>query len=155
MARGLLPICYRPLNPLKPKVAQDPRPWRLDASHHFAQIHIGDVHFPCQTTLAAVADQGLQHFNWVHGADCTAHAQDLQIFMTRTRLARMDAKHPDLFPAELAAAQAELAAAAPYEPHCVLEDEFYDDGEDVPEELWRPWQEEYADAVCVPRHGAL
>jgi hypothetical protein len=33
---------------------------------------------------------------------------------------------PDMFPAELAAAQAALTAAQPYEPvHCVAEDEFY------------------------------
>lgn len=68
----------------------------------------------------------------------------------------MDTPHPDLFPAELAAAQAELALAAPYEPHCVLEDDFYlDDDQEEPEELWRPWQEEYAEAVCVSRQGAL
>lgn len=57
---------------------------------------------------------------------------------------------PDLFPLELAAAQAELAASAPYEPHCIVEDEFFDDADELPEELWRPWQEEYAEADVRP-----
>jgi hypothetical protein len=53
----------------------------------------------------------------------------------------------DLFPAELAAAQREIAAAAPYEPvHCVLEDEFFDDVK---------FEEEPREPVMNPQTGYL
>lgn len=43
-----------------------------------------------------------------------------------------------------------------HDPHCVVEDEFYDDDHtEDPEPLERSWQEIAADEACVTLYGAL
>ena len=61
---------------------------------------------------------------------------------------------PDLFPAELAAAQAELAKDAPYEPE--LSAEFCADEKAEAQERYWFWDDsDYARQVCVRRWGEI